>query len=142
MARIDTQPRSSFCLRNQGRGRGVGFYLDEAGFYPDFILWMVAADRQRVVFVEPHGMIHAKAYEQDEKARLHERLPELAEAIARRSEVRWKVSLDSFIVSATSHGDLQPRYGDGSWTQEDFAERHILFFDYKGEYIERLLAEK
>ena len=129
-----------FLLRNQGRGRGVGFSLGGSGFYPDFILWMIAGDRQRVVFVEPHGMVHAKAYEEDEKARLHERLPGLAEGIARRSGMGGQVSLDSYIVSATSHGELKPKYGDGKWTPEDFARRHILFPDAGGRYIERLLA--
>ena len=128
-----------FLLRNQGRGRGVGFSLEGTGFYPDFILWMIAGDRQRVVFVEPHGMIHAKAYEEDEKARLHERLPALAEGIARRSGVTGKVSLDSFIVSATEYDELRLRYG-ASWTVKQFAERHILFPDGRGEYLETLLA--
>ena len=129
-----------FLLRNQGRGRGVGFSLGGSGFYPDFILWMIAGDAQRVVFVEPHGMVHAKAYEEDEKARLHERLPGLAEGIARRSGVEGRVSLDSYIVSATSYEDLKPKYGDGKWSREKFARRHILFPDDGGLYIERLLA--
>ena len=129
-----------FLLRNQGRGRGVGFSLGGSGFYPDFILWMISGDRQRVVFVEPHGMVHAKAYEEDEKARLHERLPGLAEGIARRSGMGGQVSLDSYIVSATSHGELKPKYGDGKWAPEDFARRHILFPDAGGRYIERLLV--
>ena len=76
-----------FLLRNQGRGRGVGFSLGGSGFYPDFILWMISGDRQRVVFVDPHGMVFAKAYEVDEKARLHERLPGLAKGIAERTGV-------------------------------------------------------
>ena len=129
-----------FLLRNQGRGRGVGFSLEGTGFYPDFILWMISGDRQRVVFVEPHGMIHAKAYEEDEKARLHERLPSLAEGIMRRSGVTGEVSLDSFIVSATGYDELRPRYG-ASWTMKEFAERHILFPDGTGEYLEMLLTE-
>jgi hypothetical protein len=33
----------------------VSFY-DTSDFYPDFILWVKDGDRQRVVFVEPHGM--------------------------------------------------------------------------------------
>ena len=33
-----------FLLRNQGRGRGVGFSLGGSGFYPDFILCIVALD--------------------------------------------------------------------------------------------------
>ncbi len=129
-----------FLLRNQGRGRGVGFSLEGTGFYPDFILWMISGDRQRVVFVEPHGMMHAKAYDDDEKARLHKRLPVLSAGIARRSGVAGKVSLDSFIVSATKYRELRPRYGDGSWTQEEFATRHILFPDESGDYLEEMLA--
>ena len=128
-----------FLLRNQGRGHGVGFSLAESGFYPDFILWMLSADRQRVVFVEPHGMMHANAYEADDKARLHERLPALAEGIARRSQRAAEVTLDSFIISATEYGELRPRYGDGSWTVEDFARRHILFQEDAG-YVGRLLG--
>ena len=135
-------PRSElFLLRNQGRGRGVGFSLEGTGFYPDFILWMISGDRQRVVFVEPHGMLHAKAYEEDEKAKLHERLPALAERIARRSGLPGEVSLDSYIVSATPYDNLRPKYGDGKWTVEDFARKHILFPDGERKYIEKLLAE-
>ncbi len=128
-----------FLLRNQGRGRGVGFSLEGTGFYPDFILWMITGDRQRVIFVEPHGMVHAKAYEEDEKARLHEQLPILAEGIASRSNVAGVVSLDSFIVSATEYRELRLRYG-ALWSKEEFAERHILFPDENGDYIEKLLA--
>ncbi len=133
-----------FLLRNQGRGRGVGFSLEGTGFYPDFILWMISGKRQRVVFVEPHGMMHAKAYEEDEKARLHERLPALAEGIASRSDAADKISLDCFIVSATPYNELRQRYGDGAWTQEDFARRHILFPGKLGEYeyIGALLTER
>ena len=42
-------------------------------------------ETQRIVFIEPHGMLNQKAYIHDEKARLHERLPELARDIAGRS---------------------------------------------------------
>ena len=129
-----------FLLRNQGRGRGVGFSLEGTGFYPDFILWMISGDRQRVVFVEPHGMVHANSYEEDEKARLHERLPGLAEGIVRRSGVGGRVSLDCYIVSATGYEELRPKYGK-EWSREEFARRHILFPDGKREYIGVLLAD-
>ena len=129
-----------FLLRNQGRGAGVGFFED-SGFYPDFILWTKHGDDQRVVFIEPHGMVHAQAYAHDDKAQLHEKLPELASAISQRS-VSSNVSLDSFIVSATSYGDLYKRYDDGSWDRGRFASKHILFpersseYDYVAEIIE------
>jgi hypothetical protein len=114
-----------FLLRNLSRGSGIGFF-EERNFYPDFILWVMYGGSQRIVFVEPHGMVHAKAYIHDEKAQLHERLPELAKEIGQRSG-RWDVALDSYIVSATPYDDLRQRYGDGTWGRKRFAEKHILF---------------
>ena len=71
-----------FLLRNLGRGKGVGFF-EGRGFYPDFILWVLEPSRkhQRIVFIEPHGMVYAKAYIHDEKARLHEYLRTLSQQL-------------------------------------------------------------
>jgi len=116
-----------FLLRNLGRGRGHGFFERE-GFYPDFILWIKDRDGQRVVFVEPHGMVHEKTYWDSDKTQLHLRLAELSEKLRRDRELEG-VTLDSYIISATPYEGLAPYYHDGSWTLQDFAERHILFFD-------------
>ena len=130
-----------YLLRNLTRGKGVGFF-EGSGFFPDFILWVKTECAQRIVFIEPHGMLNQKAYIHDEKARLHERLPELAREIASRSgdpEVR----LDSFIISATKYEDLREYYGNGVWTRDDFAAKHILFQepDAGYDYIARLLQD-
>ena len=128
-----------FLLRNLTRGKGVGFF-ESSGFYPDFILWVKTEETQRIVFIEPHGMLNQKAYIHDEKAQLHEHLPELAREIADRSG-NLEVELDSFIVSATSHEDLWKHYDDGSWSKVDFADKHILFQESGDEYnyIARIL---
>lgn len=128
-----------FLLRNLTRGKGVGFF-ESSGFYPDFILWVKAGTSQRIVFIEPHGMRNAPAYVNDNKARLHEYLPDLAREIADRSG-NSDVQLDSFIVSATKYEDLRKRYGNGSWTREDFAAKHILFpiRDVDYDYIAQIL---
>ena len=129
-----TEGTELFLLRNLTRGKGVGFF-ESSGFYPDFILWVKSNEQQRIVFIEPHGMLNAKAYIHDEKAQLHERLPGLAQQIATRSGNAYaNVQLDSFIVSATSYGDLHQSYGDGDWTREDFAVKHILFQERNDEY--------
>ena len=128
-----------FLLRNLSRGRGVGFF-ESHGFYPDFILWIKNEDGQRIVFIEPHGMYHESPYRNSEKARLHERLPELAREITTRSE-GMTAALDSFILSTTPYPELQKSYDDGSWDREQFAEKHILFLERSEEYdyIKRLL---
>ena len=128
-----------FLLRNLGRGKGVGFF-ESSGFYPDFILWIKSVDAQRIVFVEPHGMVHAGPYVNDYKARLHERLPDLGKEVAERSQME-NIDIDSFIVSATPYSELRPNYDDGSWDLGRFAEAHILFPVRSGDYdyLERIL---
>jgi len=121
-----------YLLRNLSRGSGIGFF-ETTGFYPDFILWIKEPSVQRIVFVEPHGMLHAEAYEHDDKARLHERLQELAKAIAERGGPR-NVLLDSYIVSATPYQDLRPKYDDGTWDKSRFARAHILFPEREQDY--------
>jgi len=71
-------------------------------------------------------MIYAKPYRLDDKARLHELLPELAEDIAKRTG-RVDVRHDAFIISATPYADLKSKYDDGSWDLDRFTEKHILF---------------
>lgn len=110
----------------------MGFF-EESGFYPDFILWIVDEKKQRIVFIEPHGMLHAKAYEHDEKASLWERLRELGKEVGRRSG-RQDITLDSFIISATPYDDLYKRYDDGSWDRDKFAKHHILFQERNQDY--------
>ena len=130
-----------FLLRNQGRGHGIGFF-EQRGFYPDFILWLKSANAQRIVFVEPHGMLHAAAYAHDDKARLHEKLRELEAEMAANHPGPGNVALDSYIISATPFEELQPKYDDGTWSMARFAERHILFPERNAsyDYLALLLA--
>ncbi|MBN1103379.1 MAG: hypothetical protein JXL84_08220 [Deltaproteobacteria bacterium] len=131
-----------FLLRNLSHGKGIGFF-EERYFYPDFILWIVVGKRQHIVFVEPHGMLHANSYAHDDKARLHEALPDLAKGIGVRSK-RKDVTLDSFIVSATPYQVLRKKYDDGKWDREKFASAHILFLERSEEYdyMERIFTSQ
>ncbi len=126
-----------YLLRNLSRGKGIGFF-ETSGFYPDFILWIKDAQGQRIVFIEPHGMLNARSYEYDDKAQLHERLPEFAKKIGKRSGYQ-DVKLDSFIVSSTPYQALWDRYGDASWGLERFAQAHI-FFPEQGENYDYIAA--
>jgi len=116
-----------FLLRNLSRGKGVGFFENE-GFYPDFILWIKEGQKQRIIFIEPHGMRQEKTYWTSDKARLHERLKELSKRWGTKKGLK-DITLDSFIISATPFDELRDYYGDGDWSKDEFANRHILFFE-------------
>lgn len=125
-----------FLLRNDGKGRGVGFYEDE-GFYPDFILWIKQNDAQRIIFVEPHGMRHAPVYECDHKAHLHEHLQDMTVKLGGKKQ---NITLDSYIISQTPYTELKSHYGNGEWSKQDFAQAHILFAEAGVDAIAHILA--
>ena len=87
-----------FLLRNESRGRGMGFF--EAGnFYPDFLLWLVTGKHQSLSFIEPHGLQH--------EGPGHKKI-KFAETI-KDIETRLKqdgISLSSFIITPTRHAKL------------------------------------
>ncbi|PIP36193.1 MAG: restriction endonuclease subunit R [Desulfobacterales bacterium CG23_combo_of_CG06-09_8_20_14_all_52_9] len=144
MVEKDKSPagKEVFLLRNLSSGSGVGFF-EERKFYPDFIMWVVDAKSQRIIFVEPHGMVYAGPYDNDKKAQLHERLPELAKEMGRRSKKK-NIMLDSFIISATKYDDLHKRYDNGAWDRKKFAEKHILFQERSAtyDYIRMIMQEQ
>ena len=125
-----------FLLRNQSRGRGIGFYQNH-GFYPDFILWITEGPKQRIVFIEPHGMVHEAINEHNDKVNLFRRLRELSHNRFRGEHVQ----LDAFIISKTDF----PRMRD-TWHMEraEFEAWHILFREpdpRKIDYLNPIFAE-
>lgn len=115
--------RKIYLLRNQSRGRGLGFYENE-GFFPDFILWDVDPRRQRVSFIEPHGLLMEKR-SGDKVAGFHQRLKEYV-AAGLAGAGRTSIEVDGWILSETPLADLRERWGS-DWSEQEFAERHILF---------------
>ncbi len=119
-----------FLLRNMSRGRGIGFF--EAGnFYPDFMLWRIAGDRQRITFVDPKGIRHL-SWASEPKLDFHKTIREVE---ARLDDP--KVSLRSFIVSVTSGAEMALHWGV---TDAEMAARNILF-DEDEHYVSRLVQE-
>ena len=109
-----------FFLRNQSRGKGIGFYQNE-GFYPDFILWIAEGVKQRIVFIEPHGMMHEAIHEYNPKINLFKRLREISNQRFRDKHV----DMDAFIISTTAFTRLHPIYPN--MDKQDFEALHILF---------------
>lgn len=117
-----------FLLRNQSRGKDVGFF-ETGNFHPDFILWMFVDGKQYVTFIEPHGLLHEGPA--NEKVLFHKRLKNV--------EQRPKdstVILNSFILFWTRYPQL--KWGNA---QDELEEMHVLFMtDDRDRYIDKLFA--
>ncbi|MFO0857234.1 MAG: DEAD/DEAH box helicase family protein [Phycisphaerales bacterium] len=123
--------RELYLLRNLTRGRGVGFF--EAGnFYPDFVLWVVDGKRQLVSFIDPKGLMNLQGRGDDPKIEFYKSIKQIEADLGDAS-----VTLNSFIISTTSLGDLW------GWklTKEQFEDHHVLFQEDGGDvYLGKLFA--
>ena len=127
-----------FLLRNLSRGKGIGFFEDN-GFYPDFLLWVMDVEKQRLIFVEPHGMNMEEHPSTNRKVNLHKKL-EAQLPDARKKSKSKNLLLDSFVISFTPYDDLRKKHGP-EWDKAKYAEAHVLFFgdDDDRAYLETII---
>lgn len=118
-----------FIFRNLSR-KGVGIFTETNNFYPDFILWAVNEEHQKIVFIDPKGLIHGVS-EKMAKIGLNDILQEI-QGILGRDEI----SLSSFILSTTQFDDLKRTY---ELTKEQFEDRNVLFQE-DPDYIAKLIT--
>jgi hypothetical protein len=130
--------RELFLLRNQSRGRGVGFLVNEERFFPDFILWLKGPGCQDIVFVDPHGMKIGSNLDVNGKVQFFKTIKEYERELNERAG-RGDISLHSYIVSQTSFGDL------GGQTDIDsipvFNRDYHIYFREQDDYVAALLEE-
>jgi len=119
-----------FLLRNQSRGRGVGFLVDNERFFPDFILWLKGPDRQDVVFIDPHGLITGGNLDVNPKVQFFRTIKEYERELNRRA-ARDDVALHAYIISQTPFVQLKEQAGLASLSE--FHRRHIYFREQMGE---------
>ncbi|MDQ3802565.1 MAG: DEAD/DEAH box helicase family protein [Acidobacteriota bacterium] len=124
--------RELYLLRNQSRGKGVGFF--EAGnFYPDFILWILRPDKQFVSFIDPKGIRNLNSID-DPKIRFRQTIKDLERSL---QESAPEVVLNSFIVSNTAQYEVP--WGR-SLGLADFEQNHVFFqYEDRLNYIEKML---
>jgi len=130
--------KEMYLLRNLSRGKGIGFF-DESGFYPDFILWLTEGKKQRLVFIEPHGMLNEDHPTINAKVNLHKRLQSQSAEVLIRSKVK-DLTLDAYVVSVTPFAELCKRHG-AEWDKAKYEDAHILFFDDVSSYVKRIIND-
>ncbi len=125
-----------YLLRNQSRGRGIGFLAAEEGtqrFFPDFIMWLQQEGHQHILFLEPHGLALEGDPLANHRVEFHERIKEYEEELADKTG-RRDVSLHSYLISVTDASTLMSRTR-GVNTRTHFHEQGIYFEDDNFEEI-------
>jgi hypothetical protein len=122
-------------LRNESRGKGIGFFQD-GGFYPDFILWLIKRAKQFITFIDPHGLRFAEG-RNDRKIQFYKAIKEV--------EIKLpdpNITLNSFIVTPTLHSEIQWFGKDQPMTKDEFNVCNVLFQrEDKDTYIKQLLIK-
>jgi len=121
---LEEHDRELFLLRNQARGRGVGFLLNDDHFFPDFILWLIGAGRQDIVFIDPHGLIIGGDLKANPKVQFYKTIKEYERRLNRQAG-RKDIALHSYVVSQTSFEDLRKQTGMSS--HPEFNQLHVYF---------------
>lgn len=118
-----------FLLRNQSRGKGVGFLVGEdydERFFPDFILWLVG-DEQHVAFIDPHGLTRAGNLQSNPKVQFSSQIKAYEEELNREAG-RTDVHLHSFLISAKAeYEELSELFDIDDRTE--FHELQVFFHD-------------
>jgi len=123
-----------YVLRNQSKGKGVGFF--EAGnFYPDFLIWLVVDGKQYVSFIDPKGLSRIHGFD-DPKISFCHKIKEIEHRLGDSN-----VILNSFIVSNTYQREIN-WWAGGEDSDKSFSNNHVLFQkEAKDTYIQTIFDE-
>ena len=95
-----------FVLRNQSRGHGIGFLLEEERYFPDFIVWVKNDNEQHICFIDPKGLQHQLNVNENSKVQFCKEIKSYEKEL---NEKRGndEVKLHSFIISQTSFDEVK-----------------------------------
>ncbi len=115
-----------YIIRNVSK-KGIGFF-EKAGFYPDFIMWLVTADKQYITFIEPHGARDISI--EDEKVKLYTKIKDIERLMGKAD-----VILNSVIVTPTKHLEMSNRH----IPKAEWKARNVVFME-DADYIDQLFG--
>jgi len=134
-----------FILRNLSKGKGIGFFIETASFYPDFILWIKQEKQQDIVFVDPKGILMLGNVN-DEKVRFcTHTINEIQDSLRLKLKEEGNdtiLNLSAYILSVTPYFKVKSKFGNGNLTKKEFKESHILFQEINQNYLNELFEGK
>ncbi|GAA4511803.1 DEAD/DEAH box helicase family protein [Sphingobacterium thermophilum] len=118
-------------LRNQSK-KGLGFFTDGNNFYPDFILWVIEGEKQKIKFIDPKGIRNSKGIN-DPKIQFFKVLKEKIQPQVAGSGIE----LDSYIISNTKLMEIHWAKGI---SKDEFHKNHVYFqYEDADSYIGEIL---
>lgn len=129
-----------YLLRNLSQ-RGVGFFIESSSFYPDFILWIVEGNKQKIFFLDPKGILNSNNFKDEKIVFCNETIQEINESIQKKikkEHLDIEVSLNAYILSVTSFDNTKKRWGIQDATKVDFMNNHVLFIEENKSYLNEL----
>ena len=130
-----------YLLRNHNSDKAISFFT-EAGFRPDFILWLLTEDqpvKQRIAFLDPKGLRNFTDNFNNPKVQFFHRIKDL-QALLKRDDIR----LESFLISQTFRNDLRwagPADPKKQAQASDYLAHHILCAkDEPATYVRHLIS--
>ena len=132
----NTSKREIFVLRNLSRGKGIGFYED-SGFFPDFIVWVKENNTQKIIFVEPHGLMLSN---DDYKHQMYKLIQRISENMKKKNK-KWKnISMDCYVLSKTTFKELIKLKAYRGRKKSEFENENILFLEDNIDCIQKILG--
>lgn len=139
----DFRGKEIFVLRNLS-ARGLGFYMESASFYPDFIVWVVDGNKQYIYFLDPKGILLGETHFNNPKILwCNEDVPDLEKQIRNdlhENDNPTQVFISAFILSVTSFDKLKKNWSEGNTTVKNFNEKNVLFIDDSKEYLKQVFS--
>lgn len=130
-----------YLLRNQTGQGAVGVFLD-GGFYPDFILWLVKGNKQKVIFIDPKGLRNHKP--SDPKVQFHKTIKDIEIDLRSNSSKGMDIELHAFLISETHPAQLESQWKDEQGdpvTRKLMESWNILFSGEDDSYMHKLAAK-
>lgn len=131
----------AFFFRNEGRGRGLGFFKAD-NFYPDFLIWFITPAERTLLFVDPKGIRNLGGFEHP-KLRFHRTVKEVEAQLNRDligSADEIPLRLESFIISTTPYENIMwnTQVGTARRSKQDFEDAHVLFLG-DSNYMQKMM---
>jgi len=126
-----------YVLRNQSRGHGVGFLLEEERYFPDFIVWVKNDEEQHICFIDPKGLQHQINVQENNKVQFADDVKEYEKQLNKKRG-NDRVQLHSFIISQTGLDEVKKNNDVSSVA--DLNEMNIFFPEQDG-YVDGVIRK-